>query len=235
MGATLRSFADFPQLCDALAARVLLAIGNAIAARGSASLVVPGGSTPAAFFDVLSKREAQWDKVTVTLTDERWVAATSDRSNEHLLRTRLLVGRAATAHFVSLKADIATASEAEGEVSARVAAISRPFDFVIAGMGDDGHTASWIPRAQGLDLALDRRNRKQAVAILPPEATGLGERITLTRLALLDARAIAVLIRGPSKRNTLAMAEAGDNIVTLPIRALLNQDTVPVEAYWTEG
>jgi 6-phosphogluconolactonase len=231
----LKSFADFGSLCDALAARVLSVIGTAIATRGSASLVVPGGSTPAAFFDVLSKREAQWDKVTLTLTDERWVAPSSERSNEHLLRTHLLTGPAAAAHFVPLKAAALTASEAEDEVGARIAAIPRPFDFVIAGLGDDGHTASWIPRAKGLDTALDRRNRKLAAAITPPEATGLGERISLTRLALLDARAIAILIRGQSKRNTLAMAEAGDDIFSIPVRAILNQDKVPVEIFWSES
>ena len=208
---------------------------RASAARGAASLVVPGGSTPAAFFDVLSKREAQWDKVTITLTDERWVAPTSERSNEHLVRTRLLVGRAAAAQFVPLKTDAPAASDGETEVGARIAAIARPFDLVIAGLGDDGHTASWIPHAQGLDAALDRRNRRQAVAIAPPEATGLGERITLTRLALLDARAVAVLIRGQSKRNTLAMAEGGDDVFTIPVRALLNQDKVPVEIFWSES
>jgi 6-phosphogluconolactonase len=169
------------------------------------------------------------------MTDERWVAPTSDRSNEHLLRTRLLIGRAAAAHFVPLKTETATARAAEAEVSARVDSIARPFDLVIAGMGDDGHTASWIPDSQGLDAALDRRNRKFAVGVMPPETTGLGERITLTRRALLDARAVAILIRGDSKRQTLETAKSGDDIQAMPVRAFLNQDKVPVEIYWSEG
>jgi 6-phosphogluconolactonase len=235
MSTALKSFADFPALCDALAARVMSAMAIAIAARGTASLVVPGGSTPGAFFDVLCKREIAWDKVTITMTDERWVPPASEGSNEHLLRTRLLVGRAAAATFVPLKTESPTAHAAEAEVSARVESIARPFDFVIAGMGDDGHTASWIPDSQGLDAALDRRNRKFAVGIVPPDATNLGERITLTRRALLEARAVAILIRGVSKQQTLEAANSGDNVQAMPVRAFLNQDKVPVEIYWSKA
>jgi 6-phosphogluconolactonase len=234
LAATLKIFPDFDSLSAALADRIVKALGEAIAARGQASLIVPGGSTPAAFFGVLSRRVLAWDKVTISMTDERWVPPDSDRSNEHLLRKRLLVGRAAAARFVALKIDEPTACLAQVAVSEQVGAIARPFDLILAGMGDDGHTASLIPGSEELEEALDPENPYFAWNITPPRETGLDERITLTSRALLDARAIALLMRGASKRRTLEKAQSGDDVSEMPVRVLLNQDKVPVEIFWSK-
>ena len=59
--------------------------------------------TPVGFFQALSRRDdVPWDKVTITLVDERWVDESSDRSNARLVRQNLLQGRAALATFVPL-------------------------------------------------------------------------------------------------------------------------------------
>src|SRR5690606_25629287 len=74
-----------------------------IARRGQGTLAVSGGSTPARFFAALGKRkDVDWDKVLVTLVDERWVPETSDRSNAGLVNMKLLQGPAAVARFVPL-------------------------------------------------------------------------------------------------------------------------------------
>ena len=46
----------------------------------SASIAVSGGTTPAKFFAALSAIPIAWDKVTVTLVDERFVPPSSPRS-----------------------------------------------------------------------------------------------------------------------------------------------------------
>ena len=61
------------------------------------ALAVAGGTTPGPVFDVLSAVDLDWSRVRVMPTDERWVAPDSERSNEKLIRERLLVGRAAQA------------------------------------------------------------------------------------------------------------------------------------------
>src|ERR1700694_3797369 len=90
-----RLFDDKPRLFDALALEITVRLSDAVASRGRASLVATGGTTPGPLYDALSAQPAPWDKVEVTLTDERWVDPDSDSSNEGLVRRRLLMDRAA--------------------------------------------------------------------------------------------------------------------------------------------
>jgi 6-phosphogluconolactonase len=230
------SFREFATADDAnadLAGAIVARLAAGVAQRGRGSLVVSGGTTPGSLFDVLARREAPWADVTITLSDERWVDPASERSNENLVRRHLLAASAAAAHFVPLKTPHPRAGEAEGETGARIAALPRPFDVVLLGMGADGHTASLIPGSGGLAGALDQNDPALVRAIEPPAATGMGPRLTLTLRALLDARWIALLIRGDDKRATYRHALAGDDVLEAPVRAILLQGTVPVTVYWS--
>ena len=73
-----------------------------VVANGAALLAVSGGNTPKLMFDHLSRQVLAWDKVTVTLVDERQVPVTSDRSNARLVSQHLLKNNAAKARFVPL-------------------------------------------------------------------------------------------------------------------------------------
>ena len=76
---------------------------QAVAERGSATLVVSGGSTPLPLFHQLRWRDLPWDRVTVTLADERWVEADHPDSNAAFVRRELLARGtpAAAARFIS--------------------------------------------------------------------------------------------------------------------------------------
>jgi 6-phosphogluconolactonase len=232
-GAAFRSFAAPELLFCALAETIAADLSRALAARGRASLVVSGGNTPADLFDRLCHSALRWQDVTVTLADERWVPTNSDRSNEKLVRSRLLMDKAAAARFVPLKAETAHASDAEQEVEARIAAIDRPFDVTLLGMGEDGHTASLIPEAEGLNAALDTSSPALVRAIVPPATTCMEERLTLTLRALLQSRRLCVLIRGETKRAAYEWACHGEGVREAPIRAVLAQSAVPTEIFWS--
>ncbi|MBO3758904.1 6-phosphogluconolactonase [Ciceribacter sp. L1K22] len=230
MTSRFHSFSDRATLASTLAETVAAALRSGIQARGTATLAVSGGSTPKGFFEALSDLELAWDKVTITLVDERFVPADNARSNHLLVATHLLKNKAASANFLPLYRDTATAGEAAEAVTAGLDALALPFDVVILGMGTDGHTASFFPGgdhlAQSLDLTLPRR-------VLTMEADGAGEpRLTFSFSALHDARLLALHIEGAEKKTVLDAALAGTDESELPVRAPLNRAATPVDIYW---
>ncbi len=147
MAFSRKDFENGAALAEGLAARVATALSDAIAARGAASIAVSGGSTPKAFFKVLSGKDIAWDKVTITLVDERFVPADNPRSNHKLANEFLLIGKTAAATFVPLYHPAETAEAAAADATRETARFSNPFDVAILGMGNDGHTASFFPEA----------------------------------------------------------------------------------------
>jgi 6-phosphogluconolactonase len=194
---------------------------------------VSGGTTPGILFDALSVRSAPWDRVFVTLSDERWIAPDEDGSNEKLVRTRLLRNAAGGAKLVPLKTPDSSPIPAEANVDAAISAMPRPFDVMLLGMGDDGHTASLFPHSAGLDAALDVERPNLVQAIHADTAVATGERITLTLRAILDSKLIVILIRGDEKLTTYRKATAGTDTYEMPVRAVLNQTETPVRVYWS--
>lgn len=222
------SFDSADSLAHALAGQVAADLRAGIASRGAATLAVSGGSTPKKFFAALSCEKLDWSKVTITLVDERWVDSSSDRSNAKLVSDLLLQNEAKTAAFVPLWAggDEPT-PDAVAKTNAALAALHLPFDAVVLGMGNDGHTASFFPGGDTLHEALT-----SAGPALALHAAGAGEpRITLTLPFLLNSKAIYFHIEGPEKAATLAKAVAAGPIEDMPIRAVIRQTQVAISIY----
>ncbi len=228
---TTHSFTHAAAQAEALAERVAARLREGLAARGAALLAVSGGSTPKLFFARLAREALDWSRVVVTLVDERWVPATDPRSNAKLVQETLLQDAAAAARFVPLYTGAATPEAGLAEAQARIAALPAPFDAVVLGMGEDGHTASFFPGGDHLAAALDPHGTAK---VLPMHAPGAGEpRITLTLPALLDTRALYLLVQGAKKRDLLADVRLGlDGAKDYPVRAVVLQGKVPLAVYW---
>lgn len=230
MTTRMHEFADGAALAEALATAVADALAAGIEARGEASIAVSGGSTPKAFFKALSGKPIDWTRVTVTLVDERFVPADNPRSNHLLVNDNLLKDKAAEARFLALYHPADDADAAADLATRETAGIGKPFDVVILGMGTDGHTASFFPGGNRLAEALSGETPR---GVMTMEAEGAGEpRLTFTFTALEDARLLVLHIEGQEKMDVLAKAEQGTDEAEMPVRAVLNRATTPVDIYW---
>jgi 6-phosphogluconolactonase len=222
--------ADSDALARALSGQLAANLAAAIAARGLASLVVSGGKSPIKMFELLRASSLDWSRVCVALADERWVDPTDPDSNEKLVRDVLLKESAAGARFIGLKNAAPTPDL--GAVSAweTFARVPRPFDAVVLGMGDDGHTGSLFPRSPNLPSALNPAAVAGCVGMWSPVAPH--PRLSLNLSALLDSRRIVLLITGAQKWNIYRAASAEGPVQDMPIRAVLRQRRTPVEVMW---
>ena len=228
MALLTKAFEDADALTDAFAQTLTDILREGINARGRASLVVSGGRTPVNLFKTLSQADIDWSKVDVTLADERWVEESDDASNTQLVKTHLLQDKAAAAHFVALKTDHADATDGTIEAESNVASMSQPFDALILGMGEDGHTASLFPCSDEIKDGLDLTSGRVCLAVTPKTAPH--QRISLTLPAILHSRNIFLHLTGDKKRQVLEDAVQQGNELEKPITAVVNR--APVTLMW---
>ncbi|RWM74335.1 MAG: 6-phosphogluconolactonase [Mesorhizobium sp.] len=222
------AFAERQDLAAALAGHVAGRLTNAIAERGTALLAVSGGTTPAKFFASLSNIPIAWNKVTVTLVDERCVPASSPRSNAGLVAANLLQNAAAAARFVPLYQEAESIEDMSEADSRMLRSLPWPLDVVVLGMGADGHTASFFPDAGNLEKLLDPFSDR---VVLPVHAASAGEpRLTLSLARIVRAGFLALHIEGDDKRKAFESAMASET--RKPIRAVLDAAERPVEVFW---
>ena len=201
-------------------------LAAALLHEDTASLVVPGGTTPGPIFDVLCAADIEWDRIRVMLSDERWVPETSDRSNTRLLKERLFVERAASAIYLPLYAHAKTPEEKLSELAENVEP-NLPISVLLLGMGADMHTASLFPGADKLAEAM----ADDAPILLPMRAPGAPEpRITLSAPVLAGALSKHIVIMGSEKRDALAQAVKLNDRLLAPVVAVLKGATV----HWAE-
>lgn len=221
-------FTSRAEASAACAQRLAVGLRNALSQDAAAALVVSGGSSPAETLQTLSTMRLPWERVTVTLSDERWVDNRHADSNEKMLREKLLVNEAANARVLSLYRPGCSVVEAAGRLNEKIRQLPMPFAGVLLGMGEDGHFASLFPDFEGLDAALQPENENSFVAV--DTAASPHPRISMTLAALLHSSEIVLLIFGDSKRKVYEKAKAGDG--TLPVAALLAQSRVPLRVIW---
>lgn len=224
----IERFSSRDEASVAAAAHIASAVNRRIEAQGKSSLVVSGGTTPARCFAALAETELAWDKVHVVLSDERWVPADHEDSNERLVRETLFIGQAKDAALLSVYHDELSPEEGAVEVDSGIRTLPFPFACALLGMGADGHFASLFPDAEGLDDGLDPDYGGLAMAV--STAASPHPRISLTLAALSRSDSILLLVFGDDKWQTLEAAQAADS--ALPVAKLLKQKRAPVSIYW---
>jgi 6-phosphogluconolactonase len=218
----LKEYSDSDIMWLGLADLIAGEINRALMQHDRVSLAVPGGTTPGPVYDVLSAISLDWDRVDVLLTDERWVPEDDPRSNARLLRERLLVDKAAAAHFLPYYTG-GEASNMELVDKANAVTALCPLTFVLLGMGADMHTASLFPGADNLAKALS----DDAPALVAMRAPGAEEaRVTLSAEVINGAMNKHLVILGDDKLAALRKAEAIGDPMQAPVAAVLDGLTV---------
>lgn len=187
-----------------VASFLLSGLEEAIAKKGSACLVVSGGSSPIPVFTTLSQTDFAWDKVTVTLVDERNVPPSHSDSNQALIASHLLTDKAAAARFIPLY-DNAAAFEEIGIG-----------DAVLLGMGTDGHFASLFPAMIGQEEAFSL-SAKPAIITTGPEGSPLHPRISMNLALIAQIPHCCLLLPNEEK---IALYEAAKTDASLPVHYL---------------
>lgn len=233
----MREIETFPTgsaWAEACAARLCETLEAAVLARGRAVFAGSGGSTPSPIYADMARMTLDWDKVVVTLIDERYVPETSPDSNAALLKRTLLTGPAAAARFVPLYTPAVTVDRAAAEATKALAAQGGRLDAVLLGMGEDGHICSMFPHSPTLKTLLTP-SLDPAVLGVPQGRDGMApslERLSINLRYLMQAGRVILALTGARKREVFEAEAAGDPRVQ-PIAALIAAH-VPLEVLWTE-
>ncbi len=187
-------------LADAVAHLILVKSHEAINRYGYFTLALSGGSTPGFLYQLLArspfKENIQWDKVVIFLSDERFVPASSEESNFRMIEEnmlRLIAIPAANVFPIETTGLTPAESALNYEKKIRQYVNSKhPFDLVLLGMGDDGHTASIFPKSPLL-----KETKRLVREVFVPEKNM--HRISFTLPLINKAANAAFLVAGKGK------------------------------------
>ena len=214
-------------LAAAVAARLVTRLLDAQTERGSASVVLTGGTIGTAALRAVAGSPARaavdWRRVDVWWGDERWVDADSPDRNDKQAREALLDAldldparvhpfpapgatdaddaddpEAAAARYAD---ELAAAATGDADVPA--------FDVLLLGMGPEGHTASIFPESPA---AHDERTVVAVHGCPKPPPT----RLSLGFTALTAAREVWLVVSGAEKAPMVALALSGVGRVQVP-------------------
>lgn len=228
----INDFESREQLDEVLAENVSQILQSAIMLTGKASIAVSGGSTPKGFFKKLSNKEIDWEKVTITLADERWVDVNADASNTRLVHENLLQNKACVANFFHLKQGESLDEETLAALNLAANNTLLPLDVLILGMGEDGHTASLFPCSEQIAQGLNVTNKSALMKVEP--TTAPHQRITFSFAALKQSKHTFLHLSGASKKQVLDKALNASDIFEMPIRAFLQDDDIDTQVFWAE-
>jgi len=203
------SYADSQALARAAAAAVLEAAREAIAARGAFRMVLAGGRTPELAYRTLAGAEAEWSRWRIYFGDERCLPVQDPERNSQMAR-RSWLDRVAipSENIFPIQAELGPAAAAAAY--AELVRSALPFDLVLLGMGEDGHTASLFP---GHGHPPGELVHPVYQAPKPPP-----ERVSLSAAALGNARRILVLVSGVGKQEAVRRWRGGESLPVAEIR-----------------
>ncbi|MEM8502824.1 MAG: 6-phosphogluconolactonase [Cyanobacteria bacterium P01_D01_bin.1] len=209
MTPTIEILADKAALIDRAYDLTVSVVKEAIAASDRATLALSGGSTPKPLYAALAKADLPWEKVYIFWGDERYVPHDHPKSNALMASEAWLNHVPIPAENIfpmptsanDPAADAATYEKQLKDFFQLAEGAFPALDFVLQGMGDDGHTASLFPHTEALDV----RDRLVTVGNHDGEP-----RITFTVPVINRGHHVVFLVAGENKQTALAKVFSDD-------------------------
>lgn len=206
---------DQRALVAAVSGRILHSAGDAIRERGVFRMVLAGGTTPAAVYTRLAAAHTDWSGWQLFFGDERCLPAdhperNSNMASEHWLQRVALP--AANIHVIPAENGAETAALTYTPLVEQAI----PFDLVLLGMGEDGHTASLFP---GQQHAAGELVHAVHDAPKPPP-----DRVSLGRAALNAASEVLVMVSGAGKHAAVQRWKRGEDLPVVHMHGQTGMD-----------
>lgn len=207
---------DTKALSASLAEWINNYIQQVLAKQDRFTFVLSGGSTPKALYALLAEspyRESiPWEKLHFFWGDERAVPFEDSRNNAKMCYDELLDKVPVKAENVHImRTDITpeeSAAEYEKIMKSYFEGSETTFDFVLLGMGDDGHTLSLFPGTE----VIHEQNALATSFFLQAQDM---YRITLTAPVVNNAACVAFLAAGAGKAEVLKQVLKGEKNLDL--------------------
>jgi 6-phosphogluconolactonase len=209
--------ADPAELALTAAQRLLARID---ANTGRIAIGLSGGSSPKQLYQLLAgdaySKQIPWDRVHWFIGDERFVPANDARNNMRMAREIFLDRFAPKDHIHPIPTDTADPDQSARRYERELKSFygsddldpARPlFDFVLLGVGPDGHTASLFP-----DYPAIAETKRWVVGVPQAHVEPFVPRVTLTLPALASCHELLFEIAGEEKRAILTRLLAGENL-----------------------
>jgi 6-phosphogluconolactonase len=223
---------DAEEMADAVAGDAAFVIESALDARGQAVIALPGGKTPLPIYSKLAEKNLDWKRVTILPTDDRLVPMGDPLSNVTAMAKVFLPLKA---RVMPITSEAAADYKAAGRAAdARLQDVHWPLDLCLLGVGADGHTASIFP-GEDFEEAVAGPHERRAIGVMPADlpAEAPVPRITLTRAAMVTARALTIAVTGQKKRDVIEEAIEQGPSSPYPIGRVLADVELPVDIHWS--
>lgn len=173
---------------------IKLAAHDAIEANGVFRIVLAGGTTPGHIYNMLAKESYDWSQWEFYLGDERCLPIDSSERNSQMAMSTWLDNIDVPVENIYFIPAERGANDAAREYANTIES-KLPFDMVLLGMGEDGHTASLFP-----GHIHDNKELTHAVFNSPKPPS---DRVSLSASCLSNSDQVLMIVTGAGKKDSV--------------------------------
>ncbi|MDN5304454.1 MAG: 6-phosphogluconolactonase [Fusobacteriaceae bacterium] len=168
------------------------------------NIALSGGNTPKTFFNLLAnKKDIDWSNINIFIVDDRYVSLDSNDSNYNLIKSSLIDKidiPKENFHFIPFLETVEKSKDVYEKDIVDFFKLKEKeypkFDFILLGMGNDGHTASLFPE--------NFNENSTTITTVAKDINRINyDRVSLDIKTLNNSDYIVFLVSGESKREIL--------------------------------